>query len=128
MHAHHLQFFKCGFLRFLFGELRFKKIVTDLNYPSEILSETSHFEFISSLSSLEAKTRSFETILLKMQANIRRFTKPVLSLSSSITHGKHPTGSLHYVLRSSLTLFTEFLFSFRFIYLETQINVRQLLV
>ena len=48
--------FKCAFLRFLFGELRFKEIVTDLNYPSEILPETSNFEFISILSSLEAKT------------------------------------------------------------------------
>ena len=49
-------FFKCAFLRFLFGELRFKEIVTDLNYPSEILPETSNFEVISILSSLEAKT------------------------------------------------------------------------
>ena len=48
-------------------------------------------------------------------------------MSSSITHGKHSSGSVRYVLRSSLTLFTEFLFSFRFIYYETQINVRQLL-
>ena len=43
-------------MRFLFGELRFKEIVTDLNYPSEILPETSNFEFISILSSLQAKT------------------------------------------------------------------------